>query len=357
MKKRRSVYKVLFIIIALTGIALLCSRFVLNSSNKKTEIQQSEVVQPPESQSEEAIPVKTTPSLSFIFGGDMMFDRGVEYYFQGDKLMEVMENLGKDTFAGYDISIVNLEGPISSVPREPDYNHSLVFNFPPKTIDVLKWMQINAASLANNHTLNNGQIGLSYTKELLTENNIVPIGQDAKIDATSVHEFSGENMKASVIAVDTLNTDLDVSLIKTEKNKGNKVIIFPHWGTEYERTHSSNQEYLAKAWINAGADIIIGSHPHVVQDVDVYKNVPIVYSLGNLLFDQYFSPETQQGLIVSGKFNEDSLELTFSPTIQKETKPEFQKGTQKQTTLNTILKNIKETEDITLNQGKLIIKL
>jgi gamma-polyglutamate biosynthesis protein CapA len=294
-------------------------------------------------------------SFSLTFGGDMMFDRGIEYFFQGEKLMDVMKNLGERTFWGTDLKIVNLEGPISSVPREPDYNHSLVFNFPPKTIDVLKWMHLNAVSLANNHTLNNGQKGLSYTVDLLKKNDIAPIGQDARVDADSIKEFSGNGIKASIITIDTLNTDLDLNLIKTEKKKGNKVVIYPHWGNEYEQTHSQAQENLAESWIDAGADLIIGSHPHVVQDIEIYKNVPIVYSLGNLLFDQYFSPETQQGLIVAGKFTADKLELIVLPTIQKDTKPQLQTGTAKQKVLDTILKDIDQNEKIKIEYDKMTI--
>lgn len=298
---------------------------------------------------------KADDSLTFTFGGDMMFDRGIEYFFQGDKLMDVMKNLGERTFWGTNIKMVNLEGPISSVPREPDYNHSLVFNFPPKTIDVLKWMHLNAVSLANNHSLNNGQNGLNYTVDLLKKNDIAPIGQDARVDADSIKEFSGNGIKASVITLDTLNTDLDINLIKTEKKKGNKIIIFPHWGNEYEQTHSGTQENLAESWIDAGADLIVGSHPHVVQDIDIYKNVPIVYSLGNLLFDQYFSPETQEGLIVAGKFTDNQLELIVLPTIQKDTKPQLQTGINKQKTLNTLLKNIKQNEKIKIEYDKITI--
>jgi len=293
--------------------------------------------------------------LTFTFGGDMMFDRGIEYFFQGNKLIDVMANLGERAFWGTDIKMVNLEGPISSVPREPDYNHSLVFNFPPKTIDVLKWMHLNAVSLANNHSLNNGQNGLSYTVDLLKKNDIVAIGQDARVDSDSIKEFSGNGIRASIITIDTLNTDLDINLIKTEKEKGNKVIVFPHWGNEYEQTHAQSQENLAESWIDAGADLIVGSHPHVVQDIGVYKNVPIVYSLGNLLFDQNFSPETEQGLIVAGKFTTDKLELIVLPTVQNNFKPQLQTGTAKQKVLDTILKNLKQNEKIKIEYDKIVI--
>ena len=69
------------------------------------------------------------------------------------------------------------------------------------------------------------------------------------------------------------------------------------WGDEYQK-HNSRQEKLAHEAIDSGADIIVGAHPHVAQDVEIYKDKPIMYSLGNFMFDQYFSQETMGGLVV-----------------------------------------------------------
>ena len=81
-----------------------------------------------------------------------------------------------------------------------------------------------------------------------------------------------------------------------------------HWGTEYKETHSSTQELLAKVLVDAGADLIVGHHPHVVEDVQIVDGVVVFYSLGNYIFDQYFDDDVQTGLVLS-------LSLTGTPEV------------------------------------------
>lgn len=279
-------------------------------------------------------------SFTFMIGGDMMFDRNIEYHFQGDKLVNVMKNFGDRVFAGTDLSLTNLEGPISPVPLVPETNHSLVFNFQPNTVDVLNYLGVNAVSLANNHTLNNGKKGLANTKKVLPENGIAYVGQDAVFNDESVKTFeNGGSIKLTVITIDCLNTNDDLTgTIKKQRELGNKVLVYPHWGTEYEQIHSFSQEKLAHSWIDAGADFVFGGHPHVIQDAEVYKGKPIFYSMGNLLFDQDFSPETQRGLMVAVKINKDNTELVLLPTLSKNYMPELLSGTEKTSFLSKFRK-------------------
>ena len=83
------------------------------------------------------------------------------------------------------------------------------------------------------------------------------------------------------------------------------VIVFPHWGVEYRAKPTSVQRNLAHAAIDAGADLVIGNHPHWVQGMEVYKGKPIWYALGNFVFDQSWSNYTMEGITV---------ELTFAGT-------------------------------------------
>lgn len=276
-------------------------------------------------------PSKTSDVTTFLIGGDMMFDRYIDYKFRGDRLYDVVSNLGKGLFANTDLSMVNLEGPISEteIPADNTANN-MIFNFPPKSIDVLKWLNINAVSLANNHTNNNGGKGLLYTKKVLKENNIVPIGQKNIFNENSISHFKSGTKNITVMTINVLETNIDLTeKIKAEKLSNSFVIIFPHWGTEYDQIHSESQEILAHIWIDAGADLVIGSHPHVIQDAEEYKGKPIFYSLGNLLFDQFFSKETQRGLIVAGEIKNDKLKLILLPTISKNLKPELLVGDDK----------------------------
>jgi poly-gamma-glutamate synthesis protein (capsule biosynthesis protein) len=132
----------------------------------------------------------------------------------------------------------------------------------------------------------------------------------------------------------------------------------PHWGTEYEAIHSASQEKLAHSWIDAGADIIIGSHPHVIQDAEMYKNRPIFYSVGNFVFDQSWSEPTQRGLIVAGKFKGDTLEIVLLPTVIKKLQPELLSGTQKTDFITKIRDDLGiTTSDTGLNYDKITIQL
>jgi poly-gamma-glutamate synthesis protein (capsule biosynthesis protein) len=281
-------------------------------------------------------------SITFTFAGDMMFGRAINYFFQGNKIFNVMSNLGNRLFWGTDVSMVNLEGPISTTPVVPDDTaNNMVFNFPPKSVDVLKWLHIGAVSLANNHSLNQGRTGIEMTRNLLEAQGISPVGDESEFGDFSVKEFSNGSMKLAVITINSLETDTSLeTTIKKEKAAGAKVVVFPHWGVEYDTTHNSNQEKLAHQWIDWGADLIIGSHSHVVEDAEVYKGKPIFYSMGNLLFDQNFSQETQEGLIVSGEFTKNSIELVLLPTVSKKYKPELQIGQKKSDIINNFRKEL-----------------
>jgi poly-gamma-glutamate capsule biosynthesis protein CapA/YwtB (metallophosphatase superfamily) len=147
---------------------------------------------------------------------------------------------------------------------------------------------------------------------------------------------------SSLIGIDLLaNYDLQslCNKIKAEKEAGYFVIVYPHWGNEYQTTHSSAQRDLAEKMIDSGADLIIGSHPHVVQDMQIYKGKPIIYSLGNLVFDQTFSKETQQGMLCGGKIYQDHIELSFFPTEQINLKPQFARDDRRLGLLNRLFAN------------------
>ena len=91
------------------------------------------------------------------------------------------------------------------------------------------------------------------------------------------------------------------------------LIVNIHWGAEYQELSNDHQRDLARELIDAGADAIIGHHPHVVEEIEVYKDKPIFYSLGNFVFDQYFSIPTQQGLAVGVVLGADATSVYVFP--------------------------------------------
>jgi poly-gamma-glutamate synthesis protein (capsule biosynthesis protein) len=296
-------------------------------------------------------------STSFLFGGDLMFDRGVNHFYKDTGIKSVFDNLGNRVFWGVDLAIANLEGPISETAINDDYlSGSMIFNFPPDAINALKYLGVNALSLANNHSENAGQKGLDYTRQLLTDSNITPIGSQTKYNSTSVKNFKTD-ISLAVIGVDMLeDPNLDSIDSDIKANEANYVIVYPHWGAEYQVKHGSSQENLAKRWIDAGADLIIGSHPHVVQDCQIYKGKFIAYSMGNFVFDQNFSQETMRGMLVGGIISKQSTTISLFPISINKSQPQLSTGSNRQLYLDRCLASLdnslfnKVSEDtITIN--------
>jgi len=90
------------------------------------------------------------------------------------------------------------------------------------------------------------------------------------------------------------------------------VVVFSHWGTEYNLGVDDSTRDIAHSFIDAGADLIIGSHPHVIEPIEIYKEKRIYYSLGNFIFDQYFSEDVRNGMGVEVKIDKQSKQLDFS---------------------------------------------
>ena len=126
-------------------------------------------------------------------------------------------------------------------------------------------------------------------------------------------------MKVAILAYDTIagyyaagktkagSAKLTAATVKADVAAARKagadvVIVFPHWGTEYDPTPFAGQKTLAEAAIDAGADLVIGNHAHWAGAIEVYKGKPIWYALGNFVFDQTWSEPTMEGI---------TLELTF----------------------------------------------
>ncbi len=279
-------------------------------------------------------------TTTFLIGGDLMFDRGINHQFKSTGLQHVFDDFGQRVFWGSDVALANLEGPISAIPINDDTTaNNLMFNFPPESIQALQFLHVNAVSSANNHSLNAGQNGLDTTKKLLSNAGIVPIGQQDQFNQQSLHQFDNPN-HMTIIAVNMLENPAQqpiLDAIASEHLRGHFVMIFPHWGVEYQPTHSAEQQQQAYAWIEAGADAIIGSHPHVIEDMEIYHGKPIIYSLGNLVFDQTFSPDTQKGLLIGGVITKEALQLSFFPTQTKSLKPHLASGNVKSEILQHLL--------------------
>jgi len=282
--------------------------------------------------------------VSFIIGGDMMFARSINQQFGGN-FINAVTGLD-DVFTGYDASIINLEGAITSRPIPTNIpSSSFNFRFTPDVIDALTFLNINGASQANNHSNNAGDEGLETTRSLLAEYGIQPFGGPTADSVPRVAKFPGRGLTLAVIGINltypgqSANTAVPV-IQELKKDSAVKVLVFPHWGTEYMIGHTTEQATAARLWVDAGADIVIGSHPHIIEDAETYKDKPIIYSLGNLLFDQDFSQGTREGLIIKGRFTEKGLELSGLPTIATFNKPALMLGIRKNEILERLCSQI-----------------
>jgi len=253
-------------------------------------------------------------SVKILFVGDMMFDRyirtAVGKYGKGDYdyILEPVKNM----LAGYDLVVGNLEGPItdgrsSSIGTEMNEKRNLVFTFDPAVAKTLAGNNIKLVNLGNNHILNQGEAGLAQTKKYLNEAGVGHFGDTGDGEQEFlIREING--IKAGFVNYNYSiagSFEKAIEDAKSTKKKSDVVIVCPHWGTEYKTGDPGNQtRELARKFIDAGADAVIGTHPHVVQTNEEYKSKKIYYSLGNFVFDQYFQKETMEGL---------GVELTINP--------------------------------------------
>ncbi len=104
-------------------------------------------------------------------------------------------------------------------------------------------------------------------------------------------------------------------IIKNAKDKSDVLIVSFHFGDEYKTIHNKRQQDLARMAVDYGADMVVGHHPHVMEDIEIYKDKPIVYSLGNFIFDQSFSKDTMKGMLFKATFEGSSLLKTDSKVI------------------------------------------
>lgn len=252
---------------------------------------------------------------SILIFGDLMIDRNVANRIDEFGTDYPFINI-KEILEGSDIVVANLEGVFThntSISRE-DHN-ILRFTFDKKLIPMLTKYNFSVLSQANNHTNDFGLEGAEESKKLLLENNILTFGDFLnKNDDVVVKEIGRQEVVfIGFNEFSYANKENVFKLIKKYKLEGYKVIVMPHWGTEYEPLSNESQRELAGEFVLAGADAVIGAHPHVVQEIEIYKGKPIFYSLGNFVFDQDFSKATTEGLGVKIVFYKNKTSITLIP--------------------------------------------
>ncbi len=280
------------------------------------------------------IPEEDQNYIDLVFGGDIMLDRGVrssvEKNFAGNygTLFTKM-----DMFKDADVIFANLEGTASD--KGYDIGNLYSFHMDPSVVPTLKNAGFNILSVANNHVGDWGRLAYMDSLSRLKENEILYTGgglNSAEAEAPTIIEKYGmkigflgfsdvgpEYMKAEADKAGILlaNNPRFDEIIKNAASQVDYLVVSFHFGIEYQKTHTKRQEELAHRAVDNGAKIVVGSHPHVVEDMEVYKNSYIMYSLGNLLFDQKFSADTMKGMLVQIRLNKTGgISVTKNTTEQ-----------------------------------------
>ena len=232
--------------------------------------------------------------------GDLMLDRNVMSLTQKDGSYDYPFKKLDLFLKGSDYRLANLEGPITDFKSVSNSGNQFKFTFSPSFLAALA-KRFEIFSLANNHTQNFGTNGLAQTRNNLKDAEIEFFGDPQNNDKLLSTIIVKNNLKIGLIGYHALvPTKLSVitAEIKALKKQTDWVIVYVHWGNEYREFFSFGQQKMAHDLIDAGADLILGSHPHVIEPLEIYKNKVIFYSLGNFIFDQYFSQAVSQGLSV-----------------------------------------------------------
>lgn len=263
------------------------------------------------------------PETRLILGGDVMLSRYVGRLARAQKdpawpFRELAPHL-----AGADISFLNLESPFSDRGRPAD--KGMVFKTEPGMIAGLRLAGIDVVSTANNHARDCGPYGLEFTLNWLARHGIATAGTgmtEEESRAGAVLDRNGVQFGFLAYTYDQSNGNhpdpdprvamLDVERMREDvaamKSRADVVIVSMHAGEEYRPKPNPAQIRFAHAAIDAGARIVAGHHPHVVQPVEEYGEGVILYSLGNLIFDQFHREETQRGLLAEVTFRGKWLE-------------------------------------------------
>ncbi len=255
------------------------------------------------------------PSAHVLFAGDIMLDRSIRAA-SDEKGGDYIFSCIADTLASSDIVVANLEGPITSSPSRslgsaPRDANNFTFTFPTSSAELLYRHNIRIVNLGNNHITNFGQGGVTETKEWLTAAGVQYFGDPtAAADATLRTEIG--NVQFSFVSWSEwtgATADETVAQIRTEAAAGRIVVVYTHWGDEYVKPPKRVVD-LAHRFVDAGAEIVIGSHPHVIQESEEYSGKMIYYSLGNFVFDQYWNENVRTGLFLSVTFGKDGVTET-----------------------------------------------
>ncbi|RLC34500.1 CapA family protein, partial [Candidatus Shapirobacteria bacterium] len=264
------------------------------------------------------------PTISLLAVGDIMLSRTVATKIKQNGPDYPFVEF-KSILNSVDLVFANLETPLT--PGRLIRPQEMLFRSDPTLVKTLQKYNFSVLSLANNHTPNFGTLGLNNTFKYLDQAKIVYVGAGHNLtEANQPKYVSRQGIKLAFLAyndadvvpnsyfassnhsgTNPMNLDNLKLAIRQAKQQADLVIVSMHSGYEYQPHPNQHQINFAQTAIDNGAELVIGHHPHVVQDIKKYKGKYIFYSLGNFIFDQMWSLKTRQGLAVKIILNKNGL--------------------------------------------------
>ncbi len=277
----------------------------LTSEPETPEADPSEEETPIEEPVEEASePEPEEPDNTLLaFAGDVMFSDPFLSSYDKSGISAIADNEMLEHMQNADLFLINEEFPFS-LRGEAMEDKQFTFRADPKYVKIFQELGVDIATVANNHALDFGRDAFCDTLDTLKNTDITCIGGGynlSEASAPAVRTLNGQTFaifgatrvspSATWYASDSqagLFQTYDATLLNQKiaeaHTEYDHVIVFVHWGIERNETPEDYQRSLAKGYIDAGADLVVGCHPHVLQGFEYYNGVPIVYSLGNYLF-------------------------------------------------------------------------
>lgn len=231
---------------------------------------------------------------------------GQDYFF---------ENV-RDVFAQDDMTIVNLECVLTT--SEDRVEKTFNLKGKPEYVGILTGSSVEACSMGNNHTYDYGESGFQETKRVLEESSVTYAYTQKPAMYTTADGVKVGIVSSSLLSQSSERTDLLKDGIRKLKSEGAEVVIACcHWGIEKEYYPNDYQRTTAHDLIDAGADLVIGNHPHVLQGVEEYQGKLILYSLGNFCFGGNKNPSDKDTMLFQQTFYIEDGQVSTEQTDAK----------------------------------------
>ncbi|MEH7462429.1 CapA family protein [Bacillus thuringiensis] len=362
IRKRTLLKRIIVLAVLFTPIILLIN-YALHSETKNEQTEKAKG-------KEQTKKPKEDPEITLTFSGDTMFDwqlrpviqsKGADYPFQ-----HVKPEIEKA-----DYSFINLESAFTT--REKKYPGQLFWiKSDPSTLKAIKNTGYDIVNIGNNHTLDYYQDGLLDTISHVKKMGFpyIGAGKNAK-DAYTAREVTIKGKKFKFLSfvrfmpdtawvatdnkpgiVNGYDVNLVTKTIKEQKKDADYMIVYMHWGVEKTNRPAAYQKEYVQKMVDAGANAIVGSHPHWLQGFEYYNKVPVAYSLGNFLFPDYVKGHSAETGVLTIKFKGKDVSMSFNPYMIRNNQITPLQGTEKQNMLQ-YLQSI--SNDVQINQNGDII--